>query len=641
MNVTTQLKQQLADDFWRGRTWRGKRLGWDDMTPEEQAHSLRQIYKYDEDQPRDDDGKWTDDGGGGSSSADKPEGTPAAATPTASTPAPAPAAPSGPLGSIHEGGHVTEEYFKEGKAGKTVFENLNYDARQAINSNPENLSYGQRDSQMKVGLENALKTDPRWTKAFGTDGPTTYNKINSIISQWAGTSGDSDGFSIAMQLATRDEFELTGTSTKHMLTGFFAKESEVWKEAANSLGLKSPNEAKGALRAYARAEYNRTQEFFAAKGIKEVAVYRGMGRALGRQNYVVGATTLQPMSSFSLSLSTAQAFVPYSQPKYKQNVIASVVPVKSILSTHRTGRGVDSEDEVVVLGNKMGFIGFQKDARWPPPSGKIKWPKGKAWANVVKAEGDEDVDLNDLDIDADLDHADWTKTTWNLPPYKSPEFMEQFPDLAHFRTLPVYRHAVEAGLIVDDEWVKPTKRNSKGAVFLEFKEYDEDEHPRDEDGKWTDGGGGGGAKPGKDKPKPEGKPATSSKVRNALATYKPSTKEKQDRATAAEQRITKMIGGKGTDDNSPMDVTVTVGRKTIGVEVKSIQDNGNNKITMHPESLKRKVDWAKAGRGRSVHTVVVDTRHNKIYYREGAGSFRLHTLTPVKDAKHLRSLLGL
>jgi len=62
-----------------------------------------------------------------------------------------------------------------------------------------------------------------------------------------------------------------------------------------------------------------------------------------------------------------------------------------------------------------------------------------------------------LNIDAQLHNADWTKQSWDLPPYKSEEFMEHLENtgmtLEHFRTLPVYEFAVDNGLIVDDEWV--------------------------------------------------------------------------------------------------------------------------------------------------------------------------------------------
>lgn len=55
--------------------------------------------------------------------------------------------------------------------------------------------------------------------------------------------------------------------------------------------------------------------------------------------------------------------------------------------------------------------------------------------------------------DADLENADWNKQAWDLPPYKSEEFLALYPDLDSFRKLPVYQHAVAAGLIHDDEWV--------------------------------------------------------------------------------------------------------------------------------------------------------------------------------------------
>lgn len=55
--------------------------------------------------------------------------------------------------------------------------------------------------------------------------------------------------------------------------------------------------------------------------------------------------------------------------------------------------------------------------------------------------------------DAESGNADWTKKTWDLPPFMSPEFLEIFPDVEAFKTTPAYNHAVEAGLIVDDEWV--------------------------------------------------------------------------------------------------------------------------------------------------------------------------------------------
>lgn len=62
-----------------------------------------------------------------------------------------------------------------------------------------------------------------------------------------------------------------------------------------------------------------------------------------------------------------------------------------------------------------------------------------------------------LNPDADPMNADWTKRTWDLPPYKSEEFLRFLRSsgstLEQFRKLPVYKFAVQKGVIVDDEWV--------------------------------------------------------------------------------------------------------------------------------------------------------------------------------------------
>jgi len=81
--------------------------------------------------------------------------------------------------------------------------------------------------------------------------------------------------------------------------------------------------------------------------------------------------------------------------------------------------------------------------------------------------------------------------------------------------------------------------------------------------------------------------------------------------------------------------------KMHGVEVKTLVDNKNNKITMHPSSRARKTAWAHSHHAR-LHTVVVDSRaKNKLYYHKGVGSFRMGSLQPVSSAAHLRRLMGL
>ena len=58
--------------------------------------------------------------------------------------------------------------------------------------------------------------------------------------------------------------------------------------------------------------------------------------------------------------------------------------------------------------------------------------------------------------DADLENADWAKQSWDLPPYMSQEFIDTiggWENLEQFKQTPTYQHAVNAGLILDDEWV--------------------------------------------------------------------------------------------------------------------------------------------------------------------------------------------
>jgi hypothetical protein len=58
--------------------------------------------------------------------------------------------------------------------------------------------------------------------------------------------------------------------------------------------------------------------------------------------------------------------------------------------------------------------------------------------------------------DADIENADWSKKSWDFPPYRSAEFFDAIggvDKLEDFKTSPAYKMAVARGLIHDDEWV--------------------------------------------------------------------------------------------------------------------------------------------------------------------------------------------
>jgi hypothetical protein len=128
------------------------------------------------------------------------------------------------------------------------------------------------------------------------------------------------------------------------------------------------------------------------------------------------------------------------------------------------------------------------------------------------------------------------------------------------------------------------------------------------------------------------KAAKSRHERAKAAFHSPVTYEKLQIALEQEGRLAHAIGGKDLPDNEPFDVLRDV--KDIGVthaiEVKTIVDGKNDKITMHPDSLRRKKKFIEEHRAVA-HTVVIDKRGDtpKYYWRSGVGSFRLKSMQPV------------
>lgn len=141
------------------------------------------------------------------------------------------------------------------------------------------------------------------------------------------------------------------------------------------------------------------------------------------------------------------------------------------------------------------------------------------------------------------------------------------------------------------------------------------------------------------------------KVRNerskrALKAFKPITAQNQRHAERNELTIRNMVGGERTEDNLPVDVITTINGKVKGIEVKTLINNSNDKITMRKAAVAKKQAWGRKNHA-SVHTVVIDDRDkfdmphsgHRIYYRAGYGSFRLSAMTKVTDAAHLQRLL--
>jgi hypothetical protein len=179
----------------------------------------------------------------------------------------------------------------------------------------------------------------------------------------------------------------------------------------------------------------------------------------------------------------------------------------------------------------------------------------------------------------------------------------------------------EESLVYYVPWVldedKPTTLGGKGSGNF------------DHAGRPGEVGGSGGAGGTSEK---IGTPAT--RTARALATHKPSTKEKQALADKSEHEIAEVIGGTRTDDNDPFDTVVKTPGHMHGVEVKTLIDNTNDKITMHPDARERKIAWGRRNHA-AMHTVVVDMRtsQTQYYYRRGVGSFRVSAMKAVSRSE--------
>jgi len=121
------------------------------------------------------------------------------------------------------------------------------------------------------------------------------------------------------------------------------------------------------------------------------------------------------------------------------------------------------------------------------------------------------------------------------------------------------------------------------------------------------------------------------RIQRATKSHLPATREVQMIGEANEGRLASVLKkGKGLPDNEAFDVIVgTVKKPDHLIEVKTIVRGKNNKITMHPDSRRRKLAKAAEHPDAKVHTVVFDERSKQIFYREGVGSFRLGGMKEV------------
>ena len=138
-------------------------------------------------------------------------------------------------------------------------------------------------------------------------------------------------------------------------------------------------------------------------------------------------------------------------------------------------------------------------------------------------------------------------------------------------------------------------------------------------GEWTSGGAGAA--------KEEVSAETRERVERAKSSAVRTGQQEQAIADRSEKVLSEAIGIPRTADNSAFDLR----NDDVGIEVKTLVNGKNEKITMSKTALGRKIAEQRADELK-VYTVVVDRRTGGLhgqatyYYRKGLGSFRLGSM---------------
>lgn len=192
--------------------------------------------------------------------------------------------------------------------------------------------------------------------------------------------------------------------------------------------------------------------------------------------------------------------------------------------------------------------------------------------------------------------------------------------------------------------------------------------PQKETGVAKPAGGAGGAIPGKNGPSSPGASVSAAQRPNkstsaadtlnggakpkketnlnersvrAIAAYKPVTDQMRKDATAKELEVARALGAQWLSDNEPPDTVKVIGKRRIGIDVKTMFDNGNDKLTVEQSSNFNKVKWIRSGQGDSMHTVIIDHNTGDIYYKRGYGSYRVPSMYKVSNYQELNRLIEL
>lgn len=194
-----------------------------------------------------------------------------------------------------------------------------------------------------------------------TDEDRIKMAIMILVHQWAISASDAETLSIGIQLAAAEEFGLVSAGAEIRSVLDQATLDAAWD--------RRPSGAREVLKAFVRAQYERTQLTLEQAGVDTVEIERGVRLPGEAFSYGMSRASLNPLSSWSVSHRVANDFA--STDAWRDGVqlrgvlMRARVPRARILSLATTGAGCLDEQEVILIGGLDDvWIARAEDRGW-------------------------------------------------------------------------------------------------------------------------------------------------------------------------------------------------------------------------------------------------------------------------------------
>lgn len=158
----------------------------------------------------------------------------------------------------------------------------------------------------------------------------------SLVGSWAGTSNDESPPSLALQEVAEKTFGIENAAG--------------WEHTSEDEVLDLIDQHGDVMEAFLQAQYDATQEFLSTNNTNEITLYRGTQNELinNVESFPMGNDldlNMRPLSSWSTDKIVAAGF--------GDRTITATFPAERIFSLPITGLGCLNEEEVVVLGGTI------------------------------------------------------------------------------------------------------------------------------------------------------------------------------------------------------------------------------------------------------------------------------------------------